>query len=322
VTFTNPATGGADLGGAAYSASLLTGSQVWTNTLFNFGPANVTNIISSASQIITLPPGKFAYLRMLGSAVQGSQASQVFTVKYTDNTTGTFIQGVSDWFSPQNYAGETKAIVTGHRNSSNGTADNRSFYLYGYSFKLNSSKVVQSIQLPNNGNVLVTSISLVPNWQPTFKVDPFAEPNIVAGQSYSASISTNASDLNADAMTFAKVSGPAWLNVSGGGILSGTPLSADVGTNSFVVSVTDTGGAASTATLNINVQAAPAFVSSLAYDTTNFVLNWTGGIAPFQVQMTTNLSQPNWTVLGDSISSNTFNIESTNSAEYYRIIGQ
>jgi hypothetical protein len=88
------------------------------------------------------------------------------------------------------------------------------------------------------------------------------------------------------------------------------------------VSVTDTGGASSTAALNINVQAAPAIVSSLAYDTTNFVLNWTGGIAPFQVQMTTNLSQPNWTVLGDSIGSNTFNIESTNSAEYYRIIGQ
>jgi len=322
VSFTNPATGGADLGGAAYSASLLTGSQVWTNTLFNFGPANVTNIISSASQIITLPPGNFAYLRMLGSAVQGAQASQVFTVKYTDNTTSAFVQGVSDWFSPQNYAGETKAVVTGHRNSSNGTTDNRSFYLYGYSFKLNSGKVVQSIQLPNNGNVLVTSISLVPNWPPTFKANPFAEPEVVAGQPCSAGISTNASDLNSDAVTFAKVSGPTWLSVSSSGILSGTPLSADVGPNSFVVSVTDTGGASSTATLNINVQAAPTIVSSITYNTTNFILNWTGGIAPFQVQMSTNLSQPNWTVLGDSISSNMFIIDSTNSAEYYRILGQ
>lgn len=322
VTFTNPATGGADLGGAAYSASLLAGSQVWTNTLFNFGPANVTNIISSTNQTIPLPAGNYAYLRMLASGVQGSQASQVFTVKYTDNTTATFVQSVSDWFSPQNYAGETKAIVTGHRNSANGTADNRSFYLYGYSFKLNSSKVVQSLKLPNNANVLVTSVSLVPNWPPTFKVDPFAEPDVVAGQTYSASISTNASDLNSDALTFAKVSGPAWLNVSSGGILSGTPLSADVGLNSFVVSVSDTGGASSTATLNINVQAAPAIVSGITYNTTNFSLNWTGGIAPFQVQMSTNLAQPNWTVVGDSIGSNMFIIVPTNSSEFYRIIGQ
>jgi hypothetical protein len=322
VAFTNPATGGADLGGAAYSASLLTGSQVWTNTLFNFGPANVTNIISSAGQTITLPAGNYSALRMLASGVQGAQASQVFTVKYTDNTTATFVQSLSDWFSPQNFAGESKAIITGHRNSANGTTDNRSFYLYGYTFKLNSSKVVQSIKLPGNANVLVTSVSLVPNWPPTFTANPFAEPDAVAGQSYSASISTNATDLNADALTFAKVSGPAWLNVSGGGVLSGTPLSPDAGLNSFVVSVTDTGGSSNTATLNINVQSAPAIISSIANNTTNFILNWTGGIAPFQVQMSTNLVQPNWTVIGDSISSNMFIIEPSDPAEFYRIIGK
>ena len=322
VTFTNPATGGADLGGAAYSASLLGGSQVWTNTLFNFGPANVTNIISATNQTINLSAGNYSILRMLASGVQGSQASQVFIVKYTDNTTSTFVQSLSDWFSPQNFSGESKALIMGHRNSSNGTKDNRTFYLYGYSFKLNNGKVVQSIKLPNNANVLVTSISLVPNWPPTFTANPFAEPDVVAGQNYSANISTNASDLNGDLFTFAKVSGPAWLNVSSSGALSGTPFSPDAGPNSFVVSVTDTGGASNTATLNINVQPAPTIVSGITNDTANFILNWTGGIAPFQVQMTTNLADPNWLVVGDSISSNTFIIAPTNSAEFYRIMGQ
>lgn len=64
-TFTNPATGGLDGGGAAYSATLLTGSQTWSNTVFNFGPANTTNVISTKAQTITLPKGSYANLRML-----------------------------------------------------------------------------------------------------------------------------------------------------------------------------------------------------------------------------------------------------------------
>jgi subtilase family serine protease len=322
VSFTNPATGGADLGGAAYSASLLGGSQIWTNTLFNFGPANATNIISATNQTIILPAGNYSVLRMLASGVQGSQASQPFIIKYADNTTSTFFQNLSDWFSPQNYAGESKALIMGHRNSSNGTADNRTFYLYGYSFKLNSSKLVQSIKLPNNANVLVTSISLVPNWPPTFTANPFAEPDVMAGQNYSANISTNASDLNGDTLTFAKVSGPAWLNVSGGGALSGMPLSADAGPNSFVVSVTDTGSLSNTATLNLSVQPAPTIVSSITNNATNIVLNWTGGIAPFQVQASTNLADPGWLIVGDSISSNMFIIVPSEPVEFYRIMGR
>lgn len=321
VAFTNPATGGADGGGAAYSASLLGGSQIWTNTLFNFGPANVTNIISAAGQVITLPPGNYSVLRMLASGVQGNQSAS-FMVRYTDGSASSFFQSMSDWFTPQNYSGETKAMVMGHRNSSNGTKDNRTFYLYGYSFKLNSAKVVQSITLPINANVLVTSISLVPNWSPTFTANPFSEPDVMAGQNYSASISTNASDLNGDPLTYSKVSGPAWLNVSSFGVLSGRPLSLDVGPNSFVVSATDPGGLSGTATLNINVQAAPPIISSITNNITNIVLNWSGGIAPFDVQASTNLSSPTWIDMGNSINSNTFNIVPTNPAAFYRILGQ
>ena len=173
--------GGIDGGGYVYSATLLTGSQTWSNTVFNFGPANATNVISTANQTITLPPGNYSALRMLATGVQGGQVSQVFTVSYTDNTTSTFVQSLSDWFTPSNYAGESKAVIMGHRNNNAGAADNRTFYLYGYSFKLNSAKVVQSIKLPNNGNVIVTAISLVPNWQPTFNASPFAGPDISAG---------------------------------------------------------------------------------------------------------------------------------------------
>jgi hypothetical protein len=322
-TFTNPATGGIDGGGAAYSATLLTGSQIWSNVLFNFGPANVTNVVGATNQTIALPPGNYSALRMLASGVQGNQVSQGFTVRYTDSTTSPFVQSFSDWFTPQNYPGETKAITMGHRNSSNGTKDNRTFYLYGYSFRLNSSKMVQSITFPNNMHVVATAISLVPNWPPTFIANPFSEPDTMAGQSYAANISTNATDLNGDTLTFAKISGPAWLNVSGSGALSGTPLSPDAGGNGFVVSVTDPGGLSSTATLNINVLAAPPIVASITNTMTNLMLSWTGGVAPFQPQMTTNLGVSSWISLGGPISTNILFIDpTTNPAAFYRIGGE
>ncbi|HEX3799701.1 MAG TPA: protease pro-enzyme activation domain-containing protein [Verrucomicrobiae bacterium] len=321
VTFTNPATGGADGGGAAYSATLLTGSQIWTNTPFNFGPANTNNIISTAGQTILLPKGNYSILRMIASGVQGSQASQTFTVTYADGTTNSFLQSLSDWFSPQNFSGESKAITMGHRNSSNGTADNRTFYFYGYSFKLNNAKVVQSLTLPSDANVLVAAVSLVPNWAPAFKVNPFIESAITAGQSYSATMVTNASDLNGDALTYAKVNGPSWLNVATSGFLSGTPLSSQTGNNTFLVSVIDSGGMSNTATMTINVLPAPAIVSGFTSNTNGISMNWTGGIGPFQLQMSTNLAPGSWINVGSPISSNTFIIQPNGPAAFYRIMG-
>lgn len=334
VSFTNPATGGLDGGGEAYSGSLLTGSQIWTNTLFNFGPPNAfnttvnnqvvsptnLNVIVASSQIITLPAGYYSMLRMLATGIQGSQASQLFTVQYTDGTSATFVQGLSDWFTPQNYSGESKAITMGHRNSSDGTKDNRTFYLYGYSFRLNNSKVTKSITLPNNANDIVAAISLVPNWAPTFNTTPFTEPAIVAGNGYSGTIATNATDLNGDALTFGKVSGPAWLSISTAGALSGTPLSGDVGNGNFLVSVKDTGGLSNTATMYVTVTPAPPIVPSVTSIPGLVSINWNGGIAPYGLEMSTDLV--NWVSLANSISSNSFSIVPSNSAAFYRIGGQ
>jgi len=334
VTFTNPATGGLDGGGAAYSGSLLSGSQIWTNTLFSFGPANAfnttvggqvisptnLNVIVASGQTVTLPAGYYSQLRMLATGIQGSQASQLFTVHYADGTSAAFIQGLSDWFSPQNYSGESKAIIMGHRNSKDGTKDNRTFYLYGYTFPLNNSKVIQSITLPNNANDIVAAISLVPNWAPTFNTTPFTEPAVVAGTIYSGTIATNATDLNKDGMTFGKVSGPAWLSVSTVGTLSGTPLSSDVGNGSFLVSVKDTSGFSNTAAMFVTVTPAPPIVPSITNIAGAVTLNWNGGIAPYGLQMSTDLV--NWVSLSDSISSNSFNITPSNPATFYRIGGQ
>ena len=92
--------------------------------------------------------------------MNGNQPNQTFVVTYTDGTTDTFTQGVSDWFTPQNYSGESDAVDLAYRDLSGGTADNRMFHIYGYSLSLSAGKTVKSVTLPSNGNVKILALSL------------------------------------------------------------------------------------------------------------------------------------------------------------------
>ena len=155
-------TTGLDGGTSAYSANLLGSSVTFNSATFTLGAANTSNDVSAAGQTITLPSGQFSSLRMLAAGVNGNQASQSFVVHFSDGTSSTFTQSISDWFSPQNFAGESTAVTMAYRDTSTGGKDSRTFLLYGYSFALNNTKTVSSITLPNNANVEVLAITLVP----------------------------------------------------------------------------------------------------------------------------------------------------------------
>jgi hypothetical protein len=152
--------GGIDGGGHAYASNLLGSSITWSGSTFTLGSPNVADAVSNTT--ITLPSGSYATLNLLGTGINGNQTNQTFVVTYTDNTTTKITQSLSDWYSPQNYAGESIVLSMAYRLLANGTADNRTFSLYGYSFALNSAKTVKSITLPNNGNVVVLGIDLLP----------------------------------------------------------------------------------------------------------------------------------------------------------------
>src|SRR5207247_10128143 len=129
-------------------------------------------------------------------------------------------------------------------------------------------------------------------------------------------------DPNGDTITFAKVTGPAWLSVAGNGGLSGTPFSDSAGTNAFVVRATDPTGLFTSATMNLVVLPAPPIVLSAALQGTNLSLSWTGGISPYQVQVATNLPGAGWQNLGAPTSLNSILVSSTNYAAFYRIYGR
>ncbi len=156
-TFTG---GGLDGGGRSFSASLLGSAQTVGGVRFNLGPANAADAVDNAT--ISLSVGQFSALKMLATGVNGNQASQAFTLTYTDNTTQSFTQSVSDWAHPQNFAGESIAVTMAHRDISDGTTQVRTVNLFAYGFAVNNTKAVKSITLPNSRNVVVLAITLVP----------------------------------------------------------------------------------------------------------------------------------------------------------------
>jgi lysophospholipase L1-like esterase len=150
---------GIDRVGNALSATLLGSSLNWNGLSYTFAAANTDNGVSNTT--IALPAGQFSTLSLLGVAVNGNQTSQTFKVNYTNGTSSTFTQSLSDWEAgPQHYSGESTAFTMSYKNSSNGTQGTGPFYLYGYSFAINSSLTVSSLVLPANANVVIVAVDL------------------------------------------------------------------------------------------------------------------------------------------------------------------
>jgi subtilase family serine protease len=150
--------GGLNGSSTAYSANLIGVQQTIRGMLFYFGPANTADAVSGKT--VSLPSGQFSNINLLATGVNGNQVAQLFKVTYSDGTSSTFTQNLSDWFAPQNFAGETKAMTMPYRDNGQGQKDNRTFYLYQYTFALSANKTVVSVTLPNNRNVVILAASL------------------------------------------------------------------------------------------------------------------------------------------------------------------
>ena len=152
--------GGLDGAGQALNGSVLGVSQTIESVNYKIGAVGANNVVTSTGQTISLPPGQFARLSLLATSVYGNQANQVFTVKYTDNTTATLTQTMSDWLEPKGFSGESIGVSTGSWNVS-GRRSSHNAFVYRYNLTLDASKTVSSITLPNNVNVKVLAMTLV-----------------------------------------------------------------------------------------------------------------------------------------------------------------
>ncbi|HEY2449632.1 MAG TPA: hypothetical protein VGI49_12590, partial [Mycobacterium sp.] len=154
-------------GGTSWSRQVTLNNATQT---FNFGApvsgstsSSNANTLSGAGQIINLPQGQYGNLSWLGMAVDGAQNNQKFTVVYTDGTSQTYVQSLSDWFGGP-ATGEQIAIPMTYRLDGSGNANpsqkNANIKVFEYNFALDPTKTVASLLMPNNGNVKMLAMNL------------------------------------------------------------------------------------------------------------------------------------------------------------------
>jgi hypothetical protein len=181
--------GGMDTYGDAYSETLTGTSVTWAGATFALGVAGTANAVSSTT--IPLPAGQYSGLKLLATGVHTNQPNQTFIVTYADGTSTSFVQGLSDWHTPQSFSGESTVLSMAYRLTASGATQAGPFNLYGYSFALNGAKIVQSIKLPANRYVVVLAVDVIPaGTQPVVSTPTMSPP---AG-SYSAAQSVALSD--------------------------------------------------------------------------------------------------------------------------------
>jgi alpha-glucosidase len=129
-------------------------------------------------------------------------------------------------------------------------------------------------KLTTDGTLRIVTNS-TPNHPPTWLSNPFTRPDAPTNVAYADTLAGLATDPDVgDTLAFSKVSGPAWLNVAANGGLTGTPGPGDLGTNTFTVRVTDSGGLSNDATLLIAVVADLNAPTQLTSPDGSFVLTF------------------------------------------------
>ncbi len=150
----------ADAGGYSFAGETLAPTEVGDDVVFHLGPTGAPDAVTGKT--IPLPAGHFSSLRLLATAVEGTQARQRLVVTYTDGTSTAVSQSMSDWAGSSGTHGEATAVRLPYRLAGDGSVDGNPFFLYAYRLKLDPSKEVRSLTLPSNRNVLVFGVTLVP----------------------------------------------------------------------------------------------------------------------------------------------------------------
>ena len=180
--------GGIDSAGDTYSeAAAPTGigeSVVWNGQTFAFGPGGTNNVVQASGQSITLAPGNYTSLQLLGASSSGYEETGVFTVYYVGGSYDTFTQAFSDWKA--GYLGTSnETTAPGESIVESPTTYNKlasgpttgTVYLYGYVFPLNAGKTVSYIKLPNDTSIKILAMDEV--YQPP-------QVNLAAGSTSAA----------------------------------------------------------------------------------------------------------------------------------------
>jgi uncharacterized repeat protein (TIGR03803 family) len=235
---------------------------------------------------------------LYGTTAEGGLGGQGTVFRVTTNGVLTTVV----WFNGANGANPQSPVIQARDGSFCGTAEYGGTGYNGAAF---------------TGDGLVFRLVL-----PMFLSNPFTQAVATVGAPYAASLTVNSIRPSSDTVLYAKLGGPAWLNVGSDGTLSGTPAVADIGTNAFTVSLYDNNGWSCAATMRITVVPSPFIKAAIVRQGANLWLTWSGRTAPYQVQMATDLNNPVWVNLTGPLYTNSMPLAPTAAAALYRIQGQ
>ncbi len=158
---------------------------------------------------------------------------------------------------------------------------------------------LDEVQIADYAMTAAQIAALLTNTPPQFTTNVLARSAGTQGVAYSDNITGTAADPDpGDTLTYSKAGGPAWLNVSANGTLTGTPAAGDGGTNNFTVRVTDRAGASAFAMLTIYTVATTtdgAWTADASGDWSD-ATKWSGGIIANAAGYTADFSTINITV--------------------------
>jgi hypothetical protein len=294
-----PSNGGINAGGLAYSSNILGTARSWNGSVFTFGSANALD--SYTSKNIPLPPGQYSTLNLLATAVNGDQAAQTFSVTYTDGSTTTLTQGLSDWCDASPDFGEAVVVAMAYRDTSSGSRDSSCApNLYGYSFAINGAKNVASLTLPSNLNVIVLAVAMAgavsaPPAPLAQAASSLTAGGFTAGWYSSASAPTYYLDVSTDPAFGSFVAGYSNLNVGNGTSYGVTGLAVSTAYyyrvragNSFATSANSNVIAATTLALVPN---APVAAAATSVTNTGFTASWaapSGTVLSYAIDVSLN----------------------------------
>jgi hypothetical protein len=153
-TYSWTALGDSASGGARSGSTLVSGALA-----IDIGIPNQPDFTWAAGQTIEVT-GSGSVLTLAGAAVNGGQTNQQFTLTFTDGSTATWTQSLSDWCDPSAYVNEAILSTQSYRNTASGGADATTNHIYSYGYTLPEGKTLESITLPNNPNVCILGAAL------------------------------------------------------------------------------------------------------------------------------------------------------------------
>jgi alpha-mannosidase len=144
-----------------YPAELILSGPAFESIPYQLGPKTdgSNNAIKGTGQTITLNQGVYSSIRLLGSATNGDKAG-TFRINYTDSTYTDVSVTQRDWCTPDT-TGEKIVQTLGHRHR--GPDDQTiNCYVFAHYLTPTAGKTVASLVLPNNVDMHVLAITLVP----------------------------------------------------------------------------------------------------------------------------------------------------------------